>query len=160
MASRDILKCVPKLRELYQALWLEARKIGIDIVLTCTAREQKEQIALYSQGRESLAMVNEKRRVAFLPPITQKQNVKVTWTLDSKHITSPKRPLSEAFDIVIIKDKQAQWSVKVNVNKNDIPDYVELANIGRKLGLKPGADFKSPDYPHFEIPTTPTKEVV
>jgi hypothetical protein len=153
MASRDITKCVPYLVRKYAELNQKCMLKGLQILLTCTARDQKEQIALYAQGRDSLALVNEKRRVAFLPPITQKQNVKVTWTLDSLHVVSPARPLAEAFDFVVVKAGAAIWDVKADVNGDHIPDYQQVAQIGREIGLVCGADFKpSPDYPHMQVP--------
>lgn len=151
MSSRNIKDCVLQLQEIYPKFKQEALDKGIDFILTCTARTLKEQTALYAQGREILDMVNAKRQIAGLPPIKASANKKVTWTMNSKHITTPNEPLAKAFDVVIVKDGAAQWSVKTNVNNNDKPDYIELAEIGKKLGLKAGADFKSPDYPHFEI---------
>lgn len=152
MSSRDITRCVQKLQKLYPILYQKSKDIGIEIMLTCTSRSLDEQSALYAQGRDDLNTVNSKRKLANMTPITDSENkYKVTWTMNSKHIVSDARPLAEAFDIVIVKGKTAQWSMKTNVNSNDIPDYVEIANIGKSIGLKAGADFSSPDYPHFEV---------
>jgi hypothetical protein len=41
----------------------------------------------------------------------------------------------------------------VDVNKNLKLDYAEAAEIGESVGLKVGAKFKTPDYPHYEEPT-------
>lgn len=152
MASRDIMKCVPDLRELFLRHKMECQKIGINIALSCTSRDYIEQLALHAQGRESLDMVNHQRANAGLPPITEAQNKScVTWTLDSAHIINGKRELSEAYDIYIVKDGKAIWDVKADVNGDNLPDYKQVADIGRRLGLKCGADFPKPDYPHYEV---------
>lgn len=59
------------------------------------------------------------------------------------------KPASKAFDIAIVKDNKPTWDLKVSVDGDDIPDYLEAAEIGRSVGLKAGADFK--DYVHFEL---------
>ncbi len=96
---------------------------GIPFIITCTYRSQEEQDELYAQGRTKPGKI-------------------VTWTKHSRHSDH------KAFDIAIVKDGKPTWDLKVSVDGDDIPDYLEAAEIGRKVGLKPGADFK--DYPHFE----------
>jgi hypothetical protein len=158
MSSRDINQCVPFLVSRYYELWRRTNNIGLQIALTCTSRLAIEQRALYAQGRELLVTVNHLRDNAGLYLITEKENKIVTWTLDSKHIITDKRPLAEAFDIVIMKGKRAQWDLKVDVNANDIPDWIEVAQIGKEIGLRCGAYFldkngkPKPDYPHYETP--------
>ena len=87
MPSRKIEDCVPELQGKYQAFKAAMDAAGIPFMITCTARNVKEQIALYSQGRQPLEQVNSLRRSAGLSPISFMENVhKVTWTLHSKHI--------------------------------------------------------------------------
>lgn len=103
---------------------------GIPFILTCTYRSQEEQDTLYAQGRLAAGKI-------------------VTWTKHSRHSeTRNGEPASKAFDIAIIKDGKPTWDLKVSVNDDNIPDYIQAAEIGRKVGLRAGADFK--DYPHFE----------
>lgn len=149
--SRDINLCHPTLRKKIELFRQRANEQGIYFIITCIARTEQEQYAIYVQGRETLAVVNSAREHARLGPITDKENITVTWTLDSKHVINDKRKLSEAFDIAIVVDDRPTWNIKVNVNNNEIPDYLELAEIGRDLGLKPGAFFSKPDYPHYEL---------
>ena len=152
MYSRKIEDCVPKLRSAWLVFKSKVKvQLGLDIILTCTAREYIEQLALYSQGREELDMVNHKRENAGLPPIDAAHNIKVTWTLDSKHIIGSGRAQAEAFDIAIVKNDKAVWDVKADINGDNMPDYRQVAEIGKGFGLRAGADFKNPDYPHFEI---------
>ncbi len=159
MASREISQCVPQLQAKYYRMKDIAESKGVHFALTCTSRLAIEQRALFAQGREKLEMVNHLREDAGLYAITEEANKRpVTWTLDSKHIINDKRRLSEAFDVVILgKDDKASWDLKVDANDDDIPDWLELAEIGRSVGLKCGADFMGkdgkpkPDYPHFEV---------
>jgi len=46
------------------------------------------------------------------------------------------------------------WDIKTDVNKSQIGDYEEAASIGEAVGLRAGARFKTPDYPHFEDPNS------
>lgn len=152
MASRKIEDLIPELQALYYRFQQKMIEAGLTFSVTCTLRSQDEQIALYSQGRDSIETVHQRRKEASLPPITEEQNKKVTWTLKSKHIEG------KAFDIVLLKNNQPIWDIKVNVNKNEIPDYQEAGLIGESVGLKWGGRFKNkatnkptPDYPHFEL---------
>lgn len=124
MASRKIEDLIPEMQELYKAFANAMAEANIPLLVTCTRRSQEEQDALYEQGRTKPGKI-------------------VTWTHKSKHI------LGEAFDIVILKEGKPSWDLKVDVNDDEIPDYQEAADIGRKVGLRAGADFK--DFPHFEF---------
>jgi len=156
MASRDLKDCTPSLQLKAKAFFSAVLRAGIPVVLTCTARTVKEQRALYAQGRELLFDVNELRAMAGLPPITAEQNKnKVTWTLNSKHIIdlddgSTDNDLSRAFDIVIAPGGKPTWNIKVDVNKDQEPDYWQVGKIGEACGLRWGGRFKTPDMPHFE----------
>ena len=152
MSSRRIEDCVPALQKAWPLLKQAAKdQLGLDLILTCTARSAEEQRVLYAQGRESIEIVNHLRSNSGLPEISEHENRKVTWTLDSKHIINAKRAQAEAFDVALLNGKQFLWDIKVDVRNDGIPDYEELARIGESLGLKPGARFSTPDYPHFEV---------
>lgn len=153
MSSRDIINCVPDLQEKYAILKKRCEEKGLKFILTCTSRPYLEQFALYAQGRESLEMVNHLRSNAGLPPINDEQNRHcVTWTMNSKHIINDKRMKSEAFDIALVDSKnRPYWNVNIDENKDKISDYLQVAEIAKEIGLKPGAYFKTPDYAHFEI---------
>jgi peptidoglycan L-alanyl-D-glutamate endopeptidase CwlK len=157
MASRKIEDLIPKMQSFYLQFKAKMDAAKIPFVVTCTARTVKEQQALYAQGRNTLMEVNILRTMASLPPITEAENkYKVTTVLQSKHLTdvddnNPNNDKSRAFDIAIVKDGKAIWDIKVNVNLNSEPDYIEAGKIGESIGLKWGGRFKSPDYPHFEL---------
>jgi peptidoglycan L-alanyl-D-glutamate endopeptidase CwlK len=147
--SREITELDPELQAKYWELEKEARKAGIAFIVTSTYRDQECQDKLFAKGRTSPGppcSCGGKTR----PIGTCKKHslgLCVTWIRHSKHQDR------KAFDIAIVKlDKTICWDVKVDVNKNDIPDYMELALIGQRIGLKPGALWKNKkDYPHYEI---------
>ncbi len=157
MSSRKPEDLTKEMRLLYEKFMYKMIEAKIPYIVTCTARDVKEQVALYSQGRQPIEEVNTLRVMAKMPPITDKENVKVTWTMASKHIVNlddgnTANDKARAFDIVITKNNKPTWDIKVNVNGNEIPDYTESGKIGESVGLKWGGRFKSPDFPHFEMP--------
>jgi peptidoglycan L-alanyl-D-glutamate endopeptidase CwlK len=157
VSSRKIEDGVPELQEKYHLFSVKMGTAGIPFMLTRVACFVNEQVALYSQGRQPLDVVNFLRRTAGLSPIPFTENChNVTWTLASKHIIdlddgNPDNDKARAFDIAILKYGMPVWDLKVNVNKNDIPDYNEAGQIGESVGLKWGGRFPKPDRPHFQI---------
>ena len=156
MGSRSVNDMSVRLFESYAKFDQKMKEKGILYILTCTSRNVLEQMALYVQGRIPLDDVNKFRACAGLPSITSSENIKVTWTLDSKHVTNKfdvdlNNDDSRAFDIAILKGGKPVWDLKTNVNENEIPDYDEAGLIGESVGLKWGGRFKNPDRPHFEI---------
>jgi peptidoglycan L-alanyl-D-glutamate endopeptidase CwlK len=157
---------IPELKEKAQLLIDKAKAKGINFIFTTVARPITMQLALYAQGRKPLDFVNGLRKTAGLPPITDDQNKNcVSWVLpqNSKHVVDDKQPLSRAFDIAILfaDGKNISYDIKVDVNKDNAPDYIQLAEIGKSVGLIPGAYFTkrdatgkvvpNPDYPHYEV---------
>jgi peptidoglycan L-alanyl-D-glutamate endopeptidase CwlK len=108
---------------------------GIQVSIIETYRSVTIQAAYYSQGRRPLAEVNILRSKAGLWPITEKQNRKVTWTLNSIHFYSC------AFDFAILIDGKMTWNTKADFNENDMPDYEEAGKIAKECGLEWGGDF-------------------
>ena len=135
---------------------------SIPFILTSVARTVKEQAALYSQGRDPISTVNKMRKAAGLPSIKDSENNKVTWTLMSKHIIDLDDGIetnnwSRAFDIAIVDNKVPVWNLKVDINRDNMPDYIQAGPIGESVGLIWGGRFKNakgvsnPDFPHYEI---------
>jgi len=158
MASRDLNMLTPTLKPKAEEWLIRCAKANILVLITCTARLVKEQLALYSQGRDDLAHVNYLRARAGMAPITAQQNTRrVTWTLKSKHLIDlddgdPGNDKARAFDFCILKpDQKPTWDLKVDVDSDDVPDYLEAGQIAESLGLKWGGRWKkNPDYPHIE----------
>ena len=152
MTSRDLNDLSPIVKEQAESLVVTVKtELGIRIIITCTKRDQTDQSCLYLQGRVALDLVNY-FRASFGLLKTNSINI-VTWTLHSRHFPN-KEGKAEAFDIVIYKEGNCYWDVdKTDINADQIPDYKQIAEIGRKIGLKPGADFG--DYAHFQNASLP-----
>jgi peptidoglycan LD-endopeptidase CwlK len=127
--SRDLSELTPETQALYSKFDAKMKEVGIDYIVTCTYRSQAEQDALFAQGRTTPGRI-------------------VTWAQHSKHTERT------AFDIAIKKDDKAIWDTKVDVNDNDIPDYIEAGKIGESVGLEWGGSWstKKKDFPHFQLP--------
>jgi len=157
MGSRNLTELTPELYDLYVKFNYKMGEAGLIHVITCTSRTILEQMALYTMGRLPVGDVNLFRHAADLHPIGIEENNKVTWTLNSKHITNMfdkdlNNDKSRAFDIAILnKQGQVVWDLKVSVGGSDIPDYDEAGQIGENVGLIWGGRWGTPDRPHFEI---------
>ena len=155
--SRDLGELDPELLDLYLKFNLKMGEAGLIHVVTCTSRTILEQMALFTMGRLPIGDVNLFRRVADLYPIGIEENKKVTWTLNSKHVTNMfdkelNNDKARAFDFAILNKRgQAVWDLKISLNENEIPDYEEAAKIGESIGLVSGGRFKNPDWPHLEL---------
>lgn len=150
--------------ELIPAFKERCKQAGIVVMITRVDATELEQMALYAQGRESLEAVNIKRNIADMAPIKEKQNRKVTWTLNSKHIPVIVRlddkgnPVkkSRAFDFAVVKDGIPTWLSKIDVDLDGEADYLECGIIGESLGLQWGGRWKdsegkpNPDFPHLQ----------
>lgn len=143
-----------------------AEEAGIPFIVTRTGSTMVEQMALYAQGIEELDEVNRLRKICKWAPLSENQNrYRVTWTLLSKHVIKRDdldfgNDHSKAFDVALKKGKRGvHWNDKVDVNDNEVPDYVELGRLGESIGLVWGGRFKRrrdgkprPDMPHFQQP--------
>lgn len=156
MASRAVTDCTPSLQAKIKKFTIAMFRARIPFVITCTARTVKEQVALWSQNRDDLFTVNALRFAAGLPPISEEENKhKVTWTLKSNHLIDleddiPGNDKSRAFDIAIVRDNKPVWDIKVDVNEDQIPDYIQAGLIGESVGLRWGGRFRHRDMPHLE----------
>ena len=110
--------------ELIQLFKEGCHAVGIGVIITCVGRIEEQQKALHAQGRKTTPEVNAMRKVVGWPPITDAENRKVTWTLKSKHILD-ENGKCDAFDFGVIKDGKMIWSIKADVDHDDIPDYLE-----------------------------------
>lgn len=126
---------------------------GLNYIVTSTLRTHEEQVALYAQGRQPLEDVNALRKAVGWWAIGSSENVEVTWTMESRHLSG------RAFDIaLVLPTGKAHWNEKVDANANGSPDYAEAGLIGESVGLVWGGRFRDkhgrprPDMPHFEAP--------
>lgn len=110
--------------------WLET-----DCVIVEAKRDIYYQAGLYSQGR---VWVKSKKQWEILYP-----EAIVTRTLNSKHLSG------EAFDIAL-NTLQGIWFPNPE-NSGFKEMWLALANIGKDIGLIPGALWEKPDWGHYEI---------
>lgn len=162
--SRDISKATSFMQWFWKELQEAVKKeLKLDIFLIDVDRDWKVQRAYYAQGRDSLFIVNKLRKEAGLPSITVEQNKrKVTWTMNSKHITNlddndENNNLSRAIDIGLKNyDGKYVGDAGADINKDNKKDYEQIGLIGERIGgskIKWGGRFKSADMPHFEETT-------
>ncbi len=164
MFSRKIEDLTPKVQKAYEKFAKKAEAAGIQHMITCTLRTPTEQRALFAQGRRSLQVVNNLRKALgwYLLSLAENEN-KVTWTLNSRHFPVTQEEIdngeakqedlgkSRAFDIAILKEgRKPTWNAKADVDKDEIPDYLEAAEAGEAAGLIAGARWSTPDPCHFE----------
>lgn len=155
--SRDLNLLHPQLQDLVPIFIQKCKEVGHDVIITCTGRDFKEQVALYAQGRQPLNEVNRLRKIVGWVGLTEEQNKKrVTWTLASRHIinlddTNKKNDKATAFDFAVIKNGKAIWDVKADIDTDGVADYLECAKVAQSLGLESGAFWKKADYPHVQL---------
>ena len=141
----DINELRPKTRQMCLMFVEKCKQAGITVIITQTLRSNELQDAFYAQGREPLASVNAKRKIAKQPPITEKENKIVT---KAKAGSSPHN-FGLAFDFVVIIDGIAQW------NREDL--FIKCGEIAKTISvdgfsLEWGGDFVSiKDLPHVQV---------
>ena len=138
MSNKDLSFATVKMQEFITKLIIECKKRGIPIVVTSVARNIYEQAALYAQGRKPLEEVNALRKVAGMLAIGGKDNNICTKTMKSKHLVNRDNVESEddfshAVDIAVVKDGNITWSLKADVNSNNITDYEEVGKIAKEI---------------------------
>jgi hypothetical protein len=131
--SRDIDDLTPEARAMFQRFRSHAEGAGLVYlrhwIVTSFYRDQEYQDWLWAQGRT-------------------RPGPKVTWTLASQHTQR------RAWDIAVRDHRTGKidWNVvKADVDLDRLPDYEEMAEIGRDLGLEVGMDFKKVDACHYEV---------
>ena len=126
MSSRLIIDLDPKLQPLCREHVRRCKAEGIDLLITCTFRDNAEQQALYDQGRTKPGKI-----VTNAKPGQSKHNV------------------GKAYDVVPLRDGKPIWGTTGPDGKL----WERVGNIGRSLGLVWAGDWKTfKEFPHFELP--------
>jgi peptidoglycan L-alanyl-D-glutamate endopeptidase CwlK len=144
MSSRKIEDLAPDFQPTIIMFEEHLEREGLAFKRCCTYRSQQEQDVLWIQGRKSIIEVNDARKSIGLPPITKKQNVKVTWRSVSEHTSRC------AVDYYIEKDGKYCDDLKVDIDKDDIPDWEEFGAIAERCGLEWGGSWQARDLAHVE----------
>jgi len=135
--SRKIDDLVPELQEKYAEFKDAMADAELKYIVTQTRRTLSEQTALYAQGRKKLEEVNELRKAVGWPGLSSSGNIKVTWTMKSKHLEG------KAFDIAMLgSDGKISWS-------NFLFD--KAGKVGESVGLEWGGSWEKKDRPHFQL---------
>lgn len=152
MATRNIGDMRDDLKKYFVDFQRDMKSKSLDFMLTCVARFAVEQKALYAQGREILDVTNSLRKLANWPPISEAENkIKVTWTLNSKHLVDDINPKSRAFDIAIMYGGKPSWNTGIDSNNNHSPDYAEAGKIWESISPKCRWGGRFNDAAHFEV---------
>ena len=132
MASRKIEDLDPRLQPLAQRHRDLCAKEGIDLLITCTFRDDSEQDALWKIGRSG-----DKRP-------------KVTWVRRGSHNIRDARgnPASTAYDVVPLRNGKCVWGT----TGADLALWNRIGALAKSLGLEWGGDWKVRDYPHCQLP--------
>jgi peptidoglycan L-alanyl-D-glutamate endopeptidase CwlK len=124
MPSRSLDDLLPGTRAKVEA-WLAAcaAQVLAPVFLTCTFRAQDEQDGLWARGRTA-------------------PGPKVTWTRFSKHTER------RAVDFALRETDP--WDMKIDVDHDAIPDFLEVGQLAEKFGLTWGGRWRNPDFPHVQ----------
>jgi len=134
--SRNIDDLSEPMERIARAFLLECRKEGLSVAVTSTLRTEDEQVALFSQGRGWLELVNLLRRRAGMKPITEAANSKTVTLCDGVNAKS-RHQGGNAMDVVLLdKFGKPIWNVALAV-----ADYKKMGKIAKRLGLTWGGDF-------------------
>jgi len=128
MASRQLSDLHPKLQEKAPVLLSRAKAQGIDVLIYCTHRPDKEQAEEYAKGRTKRGRITTKAKPGESP----------------HNFMNKGKPAAMAFDCVPVKNGKALW--------DDAKSYAAIGKIGEDLGLVWGGRWKMRDKPHFELP--------
>ena len=126
ISSRLITDLTPDTQVFYWKFDAGMKAKGIPYMVTRTLCDQEMQDWIYASGRTRPGPI-------------------LTHTRQSIHLKG------EAFDIAILRDGKPVWDVKVDVNLDHVPDYMEAGKIGESVGLEWGGDWPGwKDFPHFQ----------
>jgi hypothetical protein len=157
--SRSPDDLIPEARDQWNALlvaWMASplsKKYGKPII-TMSRRTKECQLALIAQGRESLASVNAKRKVAGMPPLLKPQeNVKVTWIKPEAVDTAPH---CRGIAIDFFLDSNADGKVD-SKDWNEDDGFIAFGKFAKSKGwiwggnMSVGGDFRTQnDLPHIQ----------
>jgi hypothetical protein len=159
MFSTDIKDLLPGTQK--KILLLESRleQRGLYFRRTCVYRSKVAQEALYLRGRGTYDEIIEAyKEEGMTPPLDRDEpgwwKKKVTWTLNSMH--------TKRRAVDYCQRGRNPYDLKIDVNRNEVPDWEEFAIIARWCGLNAGFFWQPPkrDAPHVEDNEIYGKEVI
>jgi peptidoglycan L-alanyl-D-glutamate endopeptidase CwlK len=125
----------------------ELQELKIPHAVTSTKRTLDEQAALYLQGRAKINVVNAKRNVAGMHPISEKENTYTVTNCDGVRNKSNHQS-GDALDIVPLEGTRAVWPSPKD------PRWLSIAEVMERHGFEWGGRWKNfPDFPHYQRKT-------
>ena len=131
--SRSLDHLHPQMRPLVVNFLTAAKLNGIDLLVTCTWRSNREQAKLYGQGRTTPGKI-----VTRAKPGQSMHNVMLHGM-----------PASLAVDVVPLRNGKPAWGVSGEDGKL----WAKVGILGEKAGLEwAGRWTKFREFPHFQHP--------
>ena len=124
ISSRDLMELLPAVRVRAEKFLADCKAAGIDLLVTCTFRDNEAQNALYAQGRTTKGnrVTNAKGGQSF-------HNYRV------------------ALDVVPLRNGKAVW----NTSGADGQLWKKIGTIGKSCGFEWAGDWQTfKEYPHFQ----------
>lgn len=151
MPSRNINDLHPITREKVKCFLEEAKRQGIEVLITCTYRSPEEQEVLYMQGRLrqfeiTLEELNEKRKRLGLYPLSKEEANRI---VTNARAWQSFHQYGLAIDVVPLNGGKPDW--------NNLQAFEKLGEIGQRCGLEwAGTWQRFKEYPHFQDTETYT----
>jgi peptidoglycan L-alanyl-D-glutamate endopeptidase CwlK len=148
--SRRIDKLTPDTQEKLSAAIADMKSNGIKFFIDSTLRTTEEQQALYAQGRQPLEIVNEKRKIAGLTPIVERENKYTVTNCDGIKIKS-RHQSGKAVDIVPIDTRGNPYWPSIFSSA-----WMLISTCMKKQGFAWGGNWTKekddiePDLPHYQ----------
>lgn len=125
ISSRDVNSLLPQVAAMCRAHVAACRSAGIDILITCTYRDDAEQARLYAQGRTT--------------PGAKVTNAKPGQSMHNYHV---------AYDIVPMRNGKPVWGTKGEDGKL----WETVGALGEAQGLEWAGRWKTfKEFPHFQF---------
>lgn len=130
VSSRKIEDLHPAVQAMCRAFLDKCKAEGIDILITCTYRDNDEQNRLYARGRTLMWDQGQK--------IYKVTNAKAGESAHNYRL---------AFDVVPLRNGKPVWSTK----GDDLMLWMRVGNIGEAVGLEwAGRWVTFREFPHFQ----------
>lgn len=124
ITSRDLMELYPAVRTRAEKFLADCKAAGIDLLVTCTFRDNAAQDSLYAQGRtiKGIRVTNAKGGQSF-------HNFRV------------------AIDVVPLRNGKPVW----NTSGADGQLWQQVGKIGKACGFEWAGDWKTfKEFPHFQ----------
>jgi|SRR3990167_70934 len=130
MASRKLSDLDPRMVPLVENFVADCAKVGVDLLVTCTYRSNREQAEAYAKGRTMPGAI-----VTNAKPGQSKHNA----------VNTLLRPASQAVDVVPMRAGKCVWDDRD-------PVWQTVGEIGERVGLEwAGRWTKMRELAHFQL---------